>query len=389
MPVSSVLIKFIGSSPVSNVVGGIAMAPELLIFVGYGHFLTDKQRMQYNRFFSRRNLVTAVAEAVELTPGDEPGMEKALMTLLDRHIVLKPVIDITDADHTEAFALSAVMSNKLFANIPLMDFSISKRRFLPQKNADRLRHLPFPSLTYAEIRFLNFGTDFQLPPGEERRVWNRKDLTRPTVRAIRTLFSFFGGRPDFWAEVSDRMRLMFASESGRSGETALRSEKISYVFDEKEFAIPGDALEDLNASGLITALSKKNGVVSITFVSPSVIRLLLDIREIGTYVAFLTMAYIRNARRTAAYHDLMLMDGHYAAGIIGCFPVIVSCFGGGADDADIFSAYEDMRDIFPDPCRRIAVFSGGRVPESAARAAEMLGMETCPLSELSDKLELR
>ncbi len=389
MPASSVLIKFIGSSPVSNVIGGIATAPELLIFVGYGHFLTDRQRMQYNRFFSRRNLVTAVAEAVELTPGDEPGMEKKLMTLLDRHIVLKPVIDITDADHTEAFALGAVMNNKLFENIPLMDFSIEKRRFLPQKNADRLRHLPFPSLTYAEIRFLNFGTDFQIPPEDGRRVWKRKDLTRPTVRAIRTLYSFFGERPDFWTGVSDSMRLMFVSESGRSGETAESAEKISYVFDEKEFSIPGDALEDLNQSGLITALSKRNGVVSVTFAAPSVIRLLLDIRRIGIYVAFLAMAYIRNARRTAAYHDLMLMDGRYAVGITGCLPVIVSCFGGGADGADLFSAYEDMRDIFPAPCRRIAVFSGGKIPEGAARAAEMLNMETCPLAELSDKLELR
>ena len=66
-----------------------------------------------------------------------------------------------------------------------------------------------------------------------------------------------------------------------------------------------------------------------------------------------------------------------------------ACFGGGADDADIFSAYEDMRDIFPDPCRRIAAFSGGKIPEGAARAANMLNMETYPLAELSDQLELR
>ena len=64
MPLTKVLIQFVSQNPAENVISAAALAPEILIPVGYGSYMTEAMRSRYNYFFHRRRISTIMAEPV-------------------------------------------------------------------------------------------------------------------------------------------------------------------------------------------------------------------------------------------------------------------------------------------------------------------------------------
>ena len=93
-----ILMKLYSPSPVGNAAAALAMNPELLVFAGYGSFLTDTMRNRYNYLFHRRGLRTVVTDPLMLERGAETLCGEQLSALLGRYADVRPCVDISGGD---------------------------------------------------------------------------------------------------------------------------------------------------------------------------------------------------------------------------------------------------------------------------------------------------
>lgn len=378
MAALKLLIKFAGASSIANVVSGLALEPELLLLVGYGDFLSQTARSRYNFFFHRRKVKTIVMEPATLSPFMEPDAERRLADLLQKYEKYSPVIDIADADEIESMALGAVLRGHREWNFPVLDYRIEDGVFLPQRNADRLRNLVFPSLLGAEIRFLNERSPINW---EDHEVLTRKDLSHDLVRAIQSIDRLTESRPDYWSRVARALRKDFGSVS---------MDREEVLADESQVTVPDEALEKLLKWNLISAYSSQHKIVRIRFPSPSIRRLLFGMDRADAYRAFLKTAQVRDFDRRAAYRDLTLIDGSFITGIRQCLPYIIGVVPGALTLKEVYHFELAASEFYGDPIKKILLSGESDHPEGEIeRACRHFQMQLTDINHLSNLLKPR
>lgn len=381
MSFTKILIKFIGSSAAGNVISASALDPEIMIPVGYGGTLTESMRGRYNHFFHHRNLRTVMTDLVPLERYMEPDMEKRLETLLVKYADERPVIDIRDADETEAMALGAVLKSHRYWGFSVLNYRIEDSAFLPQQNAAEFRRIPFPSLSSAELRFLRRGTPFDAPPGNGEEIMQRRDLTRQTVREIRILSRLFRENQEYWRRVSAQL-----ASSIRSRDTG----RTELIMDASRLQVPDEALEKLLNAGYLDAFIRKSGIVYLKFPDESALRMLLHADSVPALEIFLETAFIREYGRAAAYHDLTLYGYTLVTGIHRSLPVVIGSIGNDRDVKDIYGFDAEAHRLFGEPMRKVLVKEPDLfLREELRDAAEYLHIEFTTLKQLTDILEPR
>ena len=381
MALAKVLIKFMSSRPAGNVISGLALEPEILVPVGYGDFLTDVMRSRYNYFFYHRRIQTVLTDPVRLERYVEADIETRLTELLEKYSVSFPVIDISDADAEEALALGTVLCAHPAWKVSVLDYRVRDGLFIPLKNAEHLKRIPFPRLTSAEFRFLKSGTAFDALPEDAEDILYRRDLDRSVVRLIRNLSRVYYDRPAFWKDAAAKLR---------STPVGLAPGRKEYLLDASKVPIRDEAFEELRERGILEQYVRQNGIINLVFPQPISSQLLVKIDRAPIMNVFLATALVREYGQAAAYHDLMLRDFKYVTGIRGCLPVILGSYNEQGGVEQICSFCSDAGKMFPDPSRKILVKESGlRVPEDEAEAAEVLGVEMIDLKELGAALEPR
>ncbi len=372
-----VLIKFTSPTAAGNVVSGMALRPELLILVGYGSFLTDTMRNRYNHFFHHRMLETVLADPVGLEPMMEPDIEVRLQELLTKYAPYQPVLDISDADAQETLALGTVLRGHKGWQLPILDTRIRESLFLPLKNADLIRRIPFPALTASEMSFLRNGTSFDATApelaGEDCIV--RSDLDRTAIRQIRTMMRLYSEQPSHWRDVA--MRLAESPVGQSRG-------RVDFVLDARELGIRDEILEELECEGIVERFERRGGVIHLRFPSVLTLRLFLHIERMPVLSLFLIAAFVRGFGRTAAYHDLTLRHYTYVTGIHRCLPVIIGLLDEKAGPERLYRFACDADRFFERPVRMILVRgSGVALADGIRDAAELLGIEITDAKHLS------
>ncbi|MDO5702524.1 MAG: hypothetical protein Q4G47_04135 [Lachnospiraceae bacterium] len=250
MPLTKVLIQFMGPYPAENVVCAAAFEPELLVPVGYGSFLTDSMRNRYNHFFHRRGLPTVVTEPVSLERGDAEEIERALGQMLSKYEARRPVIDMSRADTVTSYAMGALVRQRKMDQVSLIEKSIPDGAFSPVWNGDHVKRVAFPKITQAELDFLRDGV---LPEerAEEKNVLRRNDLTRSVLGIIRTLSTLYAEGPVYWRDVVQRLRYALGG---------VPEYKQEYIMDINMLGINDRAFEDLKDAGVLREFGRQNGI---------------------------------------------------------------------------------------------------------------------------------
>jgi hypothetical protein len=372
-----IVIQFAGPYETGLVISGAALRPELLMLVGYGDFLTQEKRTRLNYFFHRRKLPTVLTDPLILEPFLEPDMEAKLLNVLEKYASACPVIDISGADEAEALALGAVLARHPDWRFPVLDYRMETGVFLPQKHADVLRRLPFPSLLEEEILMLN---QIKRTVSEEIPTLVRKDLTSTVVKAITKASRVFRERPAFWRQIALRLREAVGEEA----------EKPEYLLDAGSLSVPDETLRELLSLGLLSACSRRGGIIRLSFPDRKVRELLLNMDRIDLYRTYLVMAQIRNFRNKAAYHDLSMIGFDYVTGVIGAMPVVIGILPDEPEKEDIYRFYDDAVRLMGQPVRKILIIpedaeAGSRILECAGR----FGIETSGIRTLVQLLEPR
>ncbi len=379
MTLTRVLIKFMSSRPVCNVASGIALEPELMVPVGYGNFLSETMRSRYNYFFYHRRLQTVLTDPVRLERNMEPDIERRLEELLEKYADSRPVVDISDADADQAMALGSVLRAHPSLLTAVLDYRIEEGIFYPQKNADFMKRLRFPTLTAAEFRFLRSGTPFDALPDEAEDILYRKDLDKFSVRLIRSMSKVYYDRPGYWKGFAEKLR---------KTAVGMAPGKREYLIDASALPIRDETFEELVERGILEKYVRQNGIVNLVCGEPIVSQLLIRIDRTPLLNLFLRTALIREYDQSAAYHDLMLMDYRYVAGIRACLPVVLGTFSetGGAEEIIRFCF--DAGRLFDDPVRKILVKETGLpVSGETADAAARLGVELVDGLKLEEALQ--
>ena len=376
MMMTKVLIKFISPHHVGNVVGGIALEPEILVPVGYGAFLTEAMRSRYNYFFYHRRLQTVLTDPVRLERYMEADIEAKLEELLSKYAAARPVVDISDADAQQAMALGSVLRGHPNWVVGVLDYRLRDGIFFPLKNADNLKRLPFPTLTAAEFRFLRYGTSFDAETEKERISLARRDLDKSTVRLIRALARVYSDRPAFWRDAAEKLRRTAVG---------LVPGKREYLIDAAQLPVRDEAFEELVERGILSRYVKKNGIVNLVFPEMRAAELLLRIDRVPVLNIFLTVALVREYGQAAAYRDLSLVDYEYVTGIRFCTPLILGVYRELGGVQEICRFCSDTAALYEEPVRRILVKETGLpVPEEDAAAAENLGVEIVDFNRLEE-----
>ncbi|MDO4619183.1 MAG: hypothetical protein Q4B09_01050 [Lachnospiraceae bacterium] len=377
-----VIIKFISRHTAENVISALAMDPELLVLVGYGNFLTESMRNRLNYFFHHRKLQTVLADPVRLERFLEADIETKLAELLEKYEDKTPVLDITHADAEEGLALGTVLRAHKAWRFPILDSNIRESVFLPQKNAEILRRLSFPSLTAAELSFLRTGSPVQTTAGAEgaERQIGRRDLDRTAVRMIRRLGRLYEENPSYWKEVSACFRKSgIAPEEGR----------LEYTLDAAELPVRDDTMEDLVDEEILTQYVRRGGILRFVFADENAAAFLLHIEKIPILNIFLIAAFIREYGRAAAYHDLVVRNDRYVTGIRHCLPVAIAIPDPEEEPASALCRFKaEISELFDDPVRMIMICeSEAGLSGKLRRTAQMLGIEFAEKKKLAELLE--
>ena len=294
----------------------------------------------------------------------EPDTEARLEQLLLKYAAQMPVIDISSADAEQAMALGSVLRQHPSWNAAVLDMKIRDGIFIPLKNAEHLKRMPFPNLTSAEFRFLRYGTAFDALPEDTDEILYRRDLEKPVVRLIRAMSRVYHDRPAFWKETAEKLRrTTIGYAPGRR----------EYLLDAATVPIRDEAFEELREREIIEKYVRQNGIINIVFSEPIVSELLIRIDRAPLLDVFLTTAMVREYERSAAYHDLMLRDYQYVTCIRGCLPLVLGVYSEQGGVEHICRFCSDAGKMFADPVRKILVKESGlRVPRDEEEAAATL-----------------
>ena len=380
MPLTKVLIQFVSQNPAENVISAAALAPEILIPVGYGSYMTEAMRSRNNYFFHRRRISTIMAEPVQLEPYLAGDIENRLEQLLQRYEAKMPIVDISYADQIEAMALGTVLRAHKSWRVTVLDKRIRESMFLPLKYGDYLKQLAFPKITQAEFAYLRNGT----VPGEEaetRGTLVRKDLTKPVIRVIRTLSMLYAEGPAYWRDVVQRLIYVFGKDAPYQEE---------YLVDTAQLGIADRAFEELRDAGVLKVFGRQNSISRFAFADEMTWRLFLHIERIPILNVFLAAAFVREYGRSAAYHDLTLHDYSYVTGIHNCLPVVMAVYRETEEAEQIYRFHTRALSCYDEPVRKILVrFGQATLPSEPELAARLFDVEIIPVQRLSEALEPR
>lgn len=380
MPLTKVLIQFMGPYPAENVVCAAAFEPELLVPVGYGSFLTDSMRTRYNYYFHRRGLPTVVAEPVSLEKGSADEIERTLEQMLSKYEARRPVVDMSCADNITAYALGSVVRSRKMVQVSLIEKSIPDGAFVPVWNGDHVKRVAFPRISQAEFDFLRDGV---LPEEreEEKNVLRRNDLTRPVLGIIRTLSTLYAEGPIYWRDVVQRLRYALGG---------VPEYKEEYLMDIAMLGINDRAFEDLKDAGVLREFGRQNGIARFVFEDEMSYRLLMHIDRIPALSMFVTAAYVRAYGRAAAYSDLVLHGFSSVTGIWGSWPLFMMVYDEQEDAEGVYRFHMKARARYDEPVRKVLVrFEQTPLSDEARQAAQLLGVEIVSVARLGEVLEPR
>ena len=354
MPLTKVLIQFVSQNPAENVISAAALAPEILIPVGYGSYMTEAMRSRYNYFFHRRRISTIMAEPVQLEPYLAGDIENRLEQLLQRYEAKMPIVDISYADQIEAMALGTVLRAHKSWRVTVLDKRIRESMFLPLKYGDYLKQLAFPKITQAEFAYLRNGT----VPGEEaetRGTLVRKDLTKPVIRVIRTLSMLYAEGPAYWRDVVQRLIYVFGKDAPYQEE---------YLVDTAQLGIADRAFEELRDAGVLKVFGRQNSISRFAFADEMTWRLFLHIERIPIL--------------------------SYVTGIHNCLPVVMAVYRETEEAEQIYRFHTRALSCYDEPVRKILVrFGQATLPSEPELAARLFDVEIIPVQRLSEALEPR
>ncbi len=380
MSEAGVLVKFISLNPVDNVTSAAALRPEILIPVGYGSFLTDTMRKRYNFFFHRRQLQTVVADPVQLEMHLLGDIENRLENLLSRYEGKGAVVDIANADPTEALALGTVLRAHKFWNITVLDYRIRDSIFLPLKAGEYMRQLAFPSVTESEIRYLRDGIPLDEKPDRENNLY-RKDLNRDMIKVIRSLSVIYAEAPAYWRENARKFRFGIGNVS---------KDKTEFVLDAASVGIRDSAFEELRDIGVLKQVNRQNSIVHLVFANYHALQMFLNIERVPILNIFLGVALVRAYGGAAAFHDLTLHRYSFITCIRNSLPMMITIYNERQDAEQIYSFHEKVLDRYGEPARKILVrFGQTTLSADVQRAAERFEVEIVPIRQLGEKLEPR
>ena len=375
MTLARVLIKFISETVSGNVISALAVEPDILIPVGYGDFMKDREKGRYNHFFHKKGIPTICADPVRLERYLEADMEVKLERLLERYQDKSPVVDIADADPQMAMALGSVLMKHRYWKISVLDYRIREGIFLPLRGDAELRRISFPRLYYEDYVFLKEEQNPVVPD------LTRRDLTRQAVSEIRAIGKLYAETPSYWQDLSARLKHAIGE---------IPPDKLDYIIDAASLGIRDTSLEELRDLQVLTFFERKNGIVRMRFADRLGLTLLTDISRLPITGIFLQTALVREYGRHAAYHDLMLLNGTYVAAICRCYPTIIALMDDSEGISQLARFAAETFTLYEEPVRRILVrYSNTPWPKDFTEAAGHYGIELVYIRDLSAKLEPR
>ena len=315
---------------IENVVAGLRLLPERMVFVGFKETMTNKRKDDIEAFLKMRGIKIELLYEIVGRYNFDMIVDR-LNFLTDKYPDC--CFDLTGGKELVLTAMGLVASEK---NIPMVQFDIKKGAFIPVRSSDGLTDCMNSELTVEESVILNGGslvhntTPWDMDDEFRADILATWGICRNNCRHWNRQANVFGSFEEFgWGGIYVDADLAFMRSKG--ADTYMNI----------------DIIRDLEAEGLIQAFHLKQDRVTFRYKNEQIRRCLTKAGNILELYAYMT-AYKINSQNAGYFSDIEIgaivdwdgkFHGYYEEEVDttneidvflmrGMVPVFVSCKNG-------------------------------------------------------------
>lgn len=283
------LIELFDDCQIENVIAGLRLCPEKIIFVGFEETMKPERIAALETFFAMRQFHTKFEYKI-VESDNFSQICSMLHSIIDRNEHC--VFDLTGGKELVLTAMGAVSVER---NIPMLQFNVETGEMLRVRNAEDISETQKSTMTIAESVVLNGGS--VVPDCNGFFEW---DITEEFKEDIKTMWEICKENCGLWNVIC----FVFSTLELNGAVTEdLKITADVYCLKKKRINInwENDVITSLRAKGLIKDFSIKNDIVSFSYKNRQVQACLTkagDVLELTTYLSLKEIA-----RRELGYYD--------------------------------------------------------------------------------------
>lgn len=280
------IIELFDVCQIENIVAGLRLLPEKIVFVGFKEAMTGKRKQDLENFLKMR--------------GINIKLEYEIVGRYDFNMIADKLNSILDSNPDSCFDLTGGKELVLAAiglvagerNVPMVQFDIKKGALIPVKNSDGIIDNMNSDLTVEESVVLNGGALVR-----DGMPW---DMTDEFKADIETLWSICRRNCRHW----NRQSNVFASFEEFCGGGIYVDADLRYMRDKgADTYMNVDIIRELKDAGMISSCNIKPDRVTFRYKNQQVYRCMTKAGNILELYAYMTANEI-NADSPGYYGDI-------------------------------------------------------------------------------------
>jgi len=279
------LIELFDESQLENVIAGLRLLPQRIIFVGYKHMMTPKRITDLENLFKGRGLKTEFSYEI-VGRYDYDSIYGKLLYLAENNPDC--AFDLTGGKELILAAIGAVAKEK---DVPLVQFEPMTGKFVRVKGCKDIPEPGEVALDFKELVMLNGGAIIEKEPGEFE--W---ELTEDFKSDLQKLWNICRADCAAWNRQTNVLA-GFEEENPYSGSLRVNARK-------QRVSIDDEFMKKLCKSGLISDYGTKGDNVYFRYKNDSVRRALIKAGNILELYAYMLLNEI-NSEENGCYDDIL------------------------------------------------------------------------------------
>lgn len=285
------LIELFDDCQIENVIAGLRICPEKIIFVGFEETMTRERMDALEAFFSMRNFRIEL-EYIVVKRDDFAQICSVLHRVIDKND--NCCFDLTGGKELVLTAMGAVSAER---NVPMLQFDVETGKMLRVRHAEDIPETENSAMTIAESVVLNGGS--VVPDGELFFEW---DITEEFKKDVSVMWEICKDNCGLWNCCCFAFSIleqegMIDNELRLSADVrCLEKKKIRILWD-------NDVIKALIEKGLLKNFAKKGDWVSFSYKNRQVQACLTKAGNVLELYTYLTLRDIAQ-KEPGCYDDI-------------------------------------------------------------------------------------
>ncbi|MBQ4518462.1 MAG: DUF1887 family protein [Clostridia bacterium] len=285
------LIELFDDCQIENVIAGLRVCPEKIIFVGFKETMEEKRTEALEAFFTMRNICIKL-EYIVVERDDFAQICGVLHNIIDKNDDC--CFDLTGGKELVLTAMGAVSSER---NIPMIQFDVETGKMLRVRHAEDIPETENSTMTIAESMVLNGGS--VVPDEEGFFEW---DITEEFTKDVKAMWEICRNKCGLWNCCCFAFSIL--EENGILDEELKLSADVRCL-ERKKIKIQwdNDVITALANQGLIKEFTIENNHISFAYKNRQVQACLTKAGNILELYTYLTLRGIAE-KEPGCYDDI-------------------------------------------------------------------------------------